>query len=73
MKKTNKQIRKYLAVVNWKSSHSQTQFKELEEAAVQRNSWQVHIWEFLNENSTLNSTEIKTYQMLQGFDIVQQG
>lgn len=27
----------------------------------------------LNKNSTLNSIEIKTCQMLQGFDIVQQG
>lgn len=72
---TNKQkrIHTYLAVVNWKSSRLQTQFKELNKVTVQRNSWQVHIWELLNENSALDSLEIKTCQMLQGFDIVQQG
>lgn len=68
-----KQKSKYLAVVNWKSSHLQMQFKELKESIVQRNYWQVHIWELLNENSTLDSTEIKACQMLQGFDVVQQG
>lgn len=68
-----KQKSKYLAVVNWKSSPLQMQFKELKESIVQRNYWQVHIWELLNENSTLDSTEIKACQMLQGFDMVQQG
>lgn len=55
----------------WKSLHSHS--LKTKEATRQENSWQAWIWELLNKNSTLDSIEIKTRQMLQGFDTVQQG